>query len=429
MIIVGIGVLVLGSVGYVSIKKLRPPKELSRQEIWNKCIEDPRNVVLEALPRQCRYPSGLVITEPTPSDSGVPSRDNGVTKPPPSVELPPSSGPKPSVTAPKLLELEALLKIDFSFLDSLARGAKPDAHGAISLNQQGYFHVRFQMGLSSLVAAGLVKKDLSYLTPAVKAIEYSFQYQNPDGAFQFLPPPGTSGLPTEPQKLEYAQASGVAFFYSDLGRALMLMKESEWFRNSKDTASLRARIEALRPAIAKSLTKLTTQTSLLKMGDERDTNRLFFDAAAHYLVGTWLNDKQAIQLGIDFINMALGKQRPDGVFVEAGGYDSSYQVVSLGRALVIYFHLRPEEEPMRSTLWPAIKKGVEWEATRVLPSGEISTEGNSRVFPGGGTFLGKKKEVDTKGAVLMFRYFTAMTGDASYSQLAEKIVTFYSKAN
>lgn len=361
-------------------------------------------------------------------DGGRAIEPGQVPAPNPTPTPTPIPTPTPTPTFPSSeSELGILSKIDFSFLDNLALGAKPDANGAIQRNKQGYFHVRFQLGLSSLFAAGLTKKDTSFLSSGVKAIEYAFQYQNPDGTFQLIVPPGTEGIPTDPTELEYVKASGVAFFYADLGRALLLMKESGWFQTSSETASLRNRIETLRLAIAQSLNKLATQTSSLKLGDERDTNRLFFDATAFYLVGTWINDEKAVGIGKDFLSMALGKQRPDGVFIEAGGYDSSYQATSLTRAMSIFLHLRPQEESTRTTLWQSIQKGIEWEKTRILPTGEVSTEGNTRVFPGGGTFLGKEKVVDVKGVVFVLHYYAVIVGENSFHQLADNVLKFYSQ--
>jgi hypothetical protein len=336
--------------------------------------------------------------------------------------------PSPITQVPKVSELEVLSKLDISLLERLARGVVPDTNGAMGRNKNGYFHVRFQLGFSETVAYGLMKEDPVMVEYGVRAMEYAFRHQNADGTFQLIVPEDLKAqISSDPQTVEATQASGVAFFYSDVGRALLLVRESQWFETSKDTVNLRSRIEKLGPRIAKSLTKLADQAPILEKADLRDTNRLFFDASAYYLVGSWLNNQRAINLGLDFMNKGIAQQRADGVFIEKGGHDSSYQLTSLGRIFYIYLHLQPQEEHLRVQLWQVLSKGLAWEASRVLPTGEISTKGNTRVYPGGEQFLGHEKGVDPKGAVVGFEYYRAMTGDTRYSQLVDKILKYYNK--
>lgn len=60
-----------------------------------------------------------------------------------------------------------------------------------------------------------------------------------------------------------------------------------------------------------------------------------------------------------------------------------------------------------------------------LATGEISTDGNTRVYPGGEGFLGEEKQVAWIDTLLSFYYMFHLTAQPEYLQLAEKIKLFY----
>lgn len=120
----------------------------------------------------------------------------------------------------------------------------------------------------------------------------------------------------------------------------------------------------------------------------------------------------------------MSKKHSNGYFLEIGGWDSSYQGVSIHVGFNLYA-LLPETEILRTALWDCLSCATDWQRSRVLVSGEISTQENTRVYPGGEQFLGNEKRVawiDTMTGFFMMSYFTESN---SYSTKANEIKNFY----
>lgn len=79
---------------------------------------------------------------------------------------------------------ELIQSFDFNSLEKLASKSKPDSLGAIDRNRNGYFHVRFQMGMLHLSDYAIKARSTNALKMLLKSISYSFSYQNQDGDFQ-----------------------------------------------------------------------------------------------------------------------------------------------------------------------------------------------------------------------------------------------------
>ncbi|MBL8150372.1 MAG: hypothetical protein JNN15_10650 [Blastocatellia bacterium] len=326
-------------------------------------------------------------------------------------------------------EWKVISSLDTEIFRSLAASNRPNTEGALGGNQKGYFSVVFQRSLTFTIVFGLLSEDPTITELGIKAIEYGFKHQNPDGSFPIVPPADLgSKMPSEGDT-----ASAAAFFMSEVGHSLLLLDSSDWFQISTKTESLRSRIQKIKEASNFTLAWLISKEQILMAYDKAATNRLFFDAMALYLTGKSIRNREAILAGYRFLSAALDKQREDGVFIENGGYDSSYQAVSNLRAIFIL--LNSSEFEMVSQLFernrllkPLQKKiaaGIDWEISRVLPSGEISTEGNTRVFPGGEDFLGKEKGVAYVDAIMGFYFYAAISNRSEFREAAEKITNFY----
>ncbi len=81
-----------------------------------------------------------------------------------------------------------------------------------------------------------------------------------------------------------------------------------------------------------------------------------------------------------------------GYFIEGGGWDSSYNGVAAKLALEL-FTLLPSDPapPIRRELEIASSCAMNWQKSRILTSGEISTEGNTRGFSGWRSVSGQRK--------------------------------------
>jgi hypothetical protein len=218
-------------------------------------------------------------------------------------------------------------------------------------------------------------------------------------------------------------AQDTAFFFYDVGHTLLLAKNSEWFQTAPETDSLRSRLQNLSNPISNSLNWLNQQSSILQSKDKSGTNRLFIDANAYYLVGKALGNESAIALGKNFARMSLQQQSSEGFFLERGGYDSSYNAVALRHAILLYMNLRPEERSLRQELWQGVEKGISWQLTRIAPSGEVLTAGNTRILPSGEQYAltGTVKKVDYKEVILALDYYAKLTGNTAAQDAANRV--------
>ncbi len=330
----------------------------------------------------------------------------------------PTASPIALAKAPQASEWQVVSAFDLNLLRLLAKAHRPDQDGAVGHNQQGYISVAFQRYSSEPIIYGVETKNVQLIETAVRAFEYAFAHQNPDGSFPYKPPHAVS-TPTAADI-----ASPVAGLYSDFGHSLLLLQDCEWFQKSEETANLRVRLNQLLKPATTSLIWLMGQQAALRQYDLKTTNLLFLDAAAYYLVGKALKHSDAVKLGESFTQLTLQQQTKAGFFLEKGGYDSSYQSVSLRLALWLYTNLQSDAVSLKRDLWIAIEKGIRWELTRILPTGEVSTEGNARVYSGGEKYFSKEKGVDYTQIILALNYYSKLSGNLVVQRVADQVLTF-----
>lgn len=297
---------------------------------------------------------------------------------------------------------------------------KPDASGALGRNREGYFHVRFQMDIGFLASYAVKFNSDGALENFILATEYSFNKQKPAGDFDLVIPADLQYL-GQPSAADLA--SGTSFFLSALGSSLALLNQSPWF-TGRPSDNLKARLNSLTPKFQLAMAFLKTQKEALKQYDDDAPNRLLFDALAFYGMGVYLNDAEAKTIGIEFIQLALSKQDAAGYFTEGGGFDSSYNGVSVRLGLILLGVL-PSQETIYLALQKALSCSVQWQASRVLSTGEISLKGNPRVYPGGEEFLGAEKQIAWIDTLLTFYFTATISGDKSYEALAKRVENFY----
>ncbi len=303
------------------------------------------------------------------------------------------------------------LPLPASFLQRMVQENQPDPSGAEQRNRGGkWLTVNNQIGTDRLVTAGLLMRNPQYIADALNAASYAFAHQNPDGSF--IDAMGYNAR-------EQAGAAGGFIVY--LSHSLLMLRDSSWFQQSPQTAQLRAQAQSLYGPLAKTLNWFIPQADLLRT-DQAATNRIISYGAEYYLSGTLLGNSQAIDIGRSFIEAGLDKQFGDGTFPEVGGFDSSYQNVSLYFAQVTFLQM-PPSDPLRERLWSAIQRGLARELRNLMPSGEISTVGNTRIkyIPG----ATRQHELDWHYATLAQAYYAAITGDPQAKQNVQLILAHY----
>ena len=294
------------------------------------------------------------------------------------------------------------------FFDRIAAENRPSQDGAEARNRgRAWLSVNDQIGTDRLVTAGLHEHDPQDIAEALNAAQYAFAHQTPDGNFA-----DAMGYNAR------EQAGSVGGFTFYLAHSLLMLAQSPWFMQSAQTAQLRGQAQSLIVPFNRTLNWFIQQADLVRT-DQAATNRIMSYGGDYYLAGKLLSNGEAINIGRSFIEEAIDKQRSDGTFPEEGGFDSSYQNVSLSFGQVIFLQM-PPSDPLRERLWAAIQRGVAREALSVMPNGEISTVGNTRVHGGPG-----QHQVDSHTAVLAHAYYAEITGDPNARQAVQSILGYY----
>jgi hypothetical protein len=152
-------------------------------------------------------------------------------------------------------------------------------------------------------------------------------------------------------------------------------------------------------------------------------HRRYLVAAALGLTGKLTGDQELVQYSRRSLEDGLSIQRPDGVNPEKGGYDSSYQAVGLvyAQRWAMYF----PNDALTPQVVAMVNRGLEWTETTILPSGQISTVGNTRTAGQETGISGRTKNVDYKMVFRGFAYWGLVTGNQRWLELAERISAFY----
>ena len=243
----------------------------------------------------------------------------------------------------------------------------PDPQGLTGTNR---LHGRWieagpQRGSCRSVIYAVVQGDLTAADDAWRGIEAAFAHQLPDGRFHANDRPnGKSARP-------YGPAVETAFFFlQELGRAILVI------RQSPHEAHFAERIDALLPRIRLSCDFIEGGFDQIIATTSHAANRIIIAAKAFGLCGLVLNDEQLVERSRQLMAHALTLRDEEGVFIENGGRDSSYNVVSILFGQVLALHLPlPEFEA-------ALPAAIKWQISRVLESGEVDVRGNTRTGVG-----------------------------------------------
>jgi hypothetical protein len=313
-------------------------------------------------------------------------------------------------------ELSIWQGVDTGILNRLAAAVADAPDGAVGNNRNGFIQVGLQNQSSWIVPKALVEKDSTDLARAVRIIAYGFAHELPNGGFQFSV--GSSGsAPTELSK-----EGSAAFFLADVGESLALVKESTWFQSAPETASERSTLAKLMPSYHLAVDDLVAHASTLA-SDQGAVNRTFICSNAFGFAGTLLNDSAAAAQSRSFVDNAIARQLPDGTFPESGGFDSSYQGVSIFLSQVRFANLQDGAE--RARLWHAIELAVTRERSAIAGDGTVSTEGNTRISEGGEKLFGVSKTVDGRAVTLGLLFYGILAGASDAKAQAIQVAHKY----
>ncbi|HBC57716.1 MAG TPA: hypothetical protein DCZ03_11175, partial [Gammaproteobacteria bacterium] len=152
--------------------------------------------------------------------------------------------------------------------------------------------------------------------------------------------------------------------------------------------------------------------------DRRTSNRMLFNVVALQLGAEWVVRPGAAELAQIWLREVLSQQTKEGVFLEKGGWDSSYQAVSCLN--LMWLMMATQEAQLTSP----IARGMKWLSSRVSADGEISVVGNTRTGRRQEKFFAKVKRVNYFEVALAFFYWGELSGEKQYIETAETIIEF-----
>ena len=302
-----------------------------------------------------------------------------------------------------------------------APGAAIDDRGLIGKNRQYGFMVspRLQLGAGAALRVGVHKADTALARAGFRAIEAGTAAIDENGAVISKKPPdahATAGLS------EGDKASAAAFFLSDACSGMLALGAAV---NAGSIADKQRRDNVF-AKLGRAARWLTSQIAALQRVDKAAPNRLLFDALAFQACGKLVGDVKVQAAADSFVTMALAHAREDGVFIEKGGSDTTYQAVAVRLSLDLL--LTGYSADNLKELDHAWQRGATWLGTRILPDGRIDSAGNTRTCSGGESFLGAEKKVWPPSVYGALVYAGELRGDAPLLNAAARLAE-WARAN
>lgn len=279
--------------------------------------------------------------------------------------------------------------------------------GAIGINadweakkRDKWFIENQRSGVDSIIA-GILWSDTKLIDRGLTALEWGFKQQEKDGSFNC------------PDNFH-----STSFFVEAVARSIRLIESSAFQQHYT------SRTEAMKPGLLKATSWMIRPDNKIK-GDKNNqpyTHRRYLVAAALGEAGKVLHNEYLLALSWNYIKEAVSLQERDGVNPEKGGHDSSYQAV--GILYAIRYLSAVAETKQSSELLPFIRKAVDWELSRIAPSGGINIDGNTRTGSSQEkTRAGKIKEVNFQEVAQMIAFWSSISKQQQLLDIAKKVVT------
>lgn len=279
-------------------------------------------------------------------------------------------------------------------------GGWPDENGMVGHNRDGFHSPELQRGAMQLMLRSIAAENRKGIDAGWRAIDATFAHQTEIG--HFARDGGPVGGP-----------SAVAFWLCELDQAVLVLRESQYAAQYKD------RIDKLIPKIHKAARWLAQEKyqERLKREDAETPNRLLFDGLAYSLSGLLADDKELQKLGPEFVEAAMKHYREsDGVFLEKGGHDSSYQAVAALK-LQVWITYFPDKK-----LETAAENAVKWELGRIKPDGQVDVTENTRTGLNQEMWQGNYKDVNLSEVTFCLLYDFARTNNQEALAGAKRII-------
>ncbi|ODT98893.1 MAG: hypothetical protein ABS79_05205 [Planctomycetes bacterium SCN 63-9] len=314
----------------------------------------------------------------------------------------------PSHPAPR--EYDVLRAFPPGRLAALSKNDYPDAKGLTGTNRGvgKWLEAGPQRGSCRGVIAAVVADDLRAADNAWRGIDVAFAHQRDDGGFVAEIRPNGASAREFPAAVETAY-----FFLQELGRMILVI------RQSPHEAHFHDRIAAIEPKMRRACAFISSGYDTIIAKSSKAVNRIIIAAKAFGTCGMALQDEALVAKSRKLIAHALTLRDKEGVFIEHGGRDSSYNVVSIlfGQVLALHVPL-PEFEA-------ALPAAVAWELTRIKDNGEVDVTGNTRTGVGKEkSYSGEPKNVNYTEVAMALTYYGLVRKDAAALAAADRVFTY-----
>ncbi len=269
-----------------------------------------------------------------------------------------------------------------------------------NIKSQKEFSVWYQQVCWDAIVTGIGKGQEQDISLGLKAIQYSFEKMIDNGSFK------------------NSSIAGASRFLLAFAKSYYEIEKSGY--KEKYINKLNSYIPKLKKAVYYVFNSPQWKIEKSRILDY--DNQVIGIGLTFKLLGTILKDQKIIKYGNELFYQGLKKQTQEGVLPEKGGYDSSYQAVSLQFIEFYYLYLANDKE--KKSLFQTLEKGWKWELTRIEDSGEIKVTGNTRTGLEQEKWHGKFKGVNYPEVALSLIYWSYISDNKELRELAKKIFEY-----
>ncbi len=263
----------------------------------------------------------------------------------------------------------------------------------------GDWYIEEQRFGDTIIGAGVNRNRVDLIDAGLRAFEWGFQQQSPDGSF--------------PCKDNYIST---AYYVAGVAHSIWLLETSGFARDFS------GRIATMRPKLALAARWLGTANNMAaaKPANDAFTSRYFLTGYALGAAARVVNDPALAAAGEQWIRDGIAKQNAAGYFPERAGFDVSFH----GEALVylLRYHDHVATADARRAIEPSVRRALAWLETRVNATGVIQIANNTRSgFGQERDRTGQPRRVSAVAVARAFGLARFVLGDGKYEPLARNV--------
>ncbi len=324
-----------------------------------------------------------------------------------------------SFSAANLTAIDASVYRAFTteFQTLAGKGIPKDKSGLLGRNRKWgkLYSPRFQLGAGKGLRITLVAGDLGRAKKAYLGIKKGTEAIEENGYIRTMIP---ETIARGRSLSEGGIASAAAFYLGDACLGIIAMEA----RMGVNKIANKKSRKMTKKAIDRGIAWLLTQQEVLMKYDHHAPNRLLFDALAFQACGVLAHNEPSIKAASIFVQNAIQLLKPEGYFLEGGGWDTSYQAVSInvGKDVLLAGFQSSELEN-------SLYKAAVWLEKRIDNSGRVNSSGNKRTCEGGESFLGNPKKIALDDVFMSLAYLGMMKQDKKLLNAAKRVSMWYTK--